>query len=383
MTAAADEEHAAQPVTRWLVMGLAVLTALAVVLSRRSRTPTVSWLSDSTFELAGHIAVAFVLTLVAVRLIERTRVPHPALVGLAFVVLVTTVVEVAQVPLRDRSASVEDLVANTTGALLGGAVAVGIRRLRPVVAGRVVVATMVLAAAGGAWGASAGLDVDDCNTAPAQLGLDTPPVPGPPLDGFGYSYDLAAAGLDASNPNVPERNGGPSLEAMSRSGTGPPATIFEGAFLMSPEAGRSLSSNVLATDRLFVEVIATPSDATRGPARIVAITDGVDTDSTNVHVSQHGDELSVRLRLTCGEFNWTRIDEVFVPGERRHIVVTFAEATQRVWVNGALVDERRFTDDVATTANWVEDRPLVVGNTPGGNRPFVGDIDLVTIVAGP
>lgn len=384
VTAPANDDHDHQPATRWLVLGLAVMAVLAVVLSRQSRTPSLPWLSDAAFEIGGHIAVAFVLALVMTRLIERSDLSRPALAGVALVVLATTLVEIGQVPQRDRSASVSDLIANTTGAVLGGSVAAGLRRLRGPVAGAVVLATMVVAIGGGAWATTADFDPPACGTETSPLDGGSSPAPDAPQGALQYSYDLSATERDGMDLAVAELVNGPALVAASNDGSDQPITelVFGNVFLRSDEAGRSISTAVTQTDRLFVEVAVTPTELTSGPGRIMAVTAGTSATSTNVHVGQHRDQLSVRLRLTCGEFNWTLIDDVFVPGERRHIVVTFADATQRVWVDGVLIDQRRFTDDVATTANWVLDRPLVVGNTPGADRPFHGDIEYVVIAAG-
>jgi hypothetical protein len=109
-----------------------------------------------------------------------------------------------------------------------------------------------------------------------------------------------------------------------------------------------------------------------GPARIVTISNGSGYGQVNVHLGQEGHSLSVRIRATCGDFNWTTVPDVFT--STRDVVgvaVTFGDDTERVYVDGEPVAAWRMR---GTLRNWDPSFPLVVGNEATLDRPFVGDV---------
>ena len=69
---------------------------------------------------------------------------------------------------------------------------------------------------------------------------------------------------------------------------------------------------------------------------------------------------------------------------RRSVVLTVVEDTQRIWVDGALVDERRFAGDMYNdTRNWALEMALVIGNQRFGDRQFEGSVDTIRVGALP
>ena len=114
-----------------------------------------------------------------------------------------------------------------------------------------------------------------------------------------------------------------------------------------------------------------------GPTRVATISDGTERDQVDVHLGQELDALSVRLRASCGDFNWTTVDGVFTVRNRlEHLVLTYADGVQRIYVQGRLVDATRFGGRLA---GWDRDYPLVVGNEATRDRPFRGDVSLVAV----
>ena len=120
-----------------------------------------------------------------------------------------------------------------------------------------------------------------------------------------------------------------------------------------------------------------PTQAPQNASRIVTISDGTERDQVDVHLGQERDALSVRLRASCGQFNWTTVEDVFVKRRRlEHLVLTYAHGVQRIYVQGRLVDATRFDGRLA---GWDRRYPLVVGNEATRDRPFVGDVSLVAV----
>ena len=59
-----------------------------------------------------------------------------------------------------------------------------------------------------------------------------------------------------------------------------------------------------------------------------------------------------------------------------HLVLTYADGVQRIYVQGRLVDATRFGGRLA---GWDRKYPLVVGNEKTRDRPFLGDVSLVAV----
>lgn len=390
MTSSPASDERAGGTIGWLIGGLVVLVGIAAVLSRRERLPDVLGTEPEVLEPVAHgILAAFLALIVAVVVERKPRLfgrlaRRPALTGFAFAMVSTNLLELGQATVPARAVSFEDLAANTIGAAVGGLLALMVGRLPGAVTTRVVAAVMLIGIAGGTWAAVVEVPLGTSCDADVVSEPGPQPVPELPSDQILMAYDLSQP-VDGPVLAVPELGGGPALSAVGEGtiATSPTGLIFDDreadAFLSSPAAGRLVGTAVRNQGTVMVELATTPTRLTRGPARIVALSIGVTPSSVNFHIGQHERELSVRLRLGCGQFNWTRIDDVFAEGQRRHIVVSFADATQRVWVDGELIDERTFTDDFATTVNWSPAMPLLVGNEPQGGRQYYGEVEFVRI----
>src|SRR5690606_29281279 len=115
-----------------------------------------------------------------------------------------------------------------------------------------------------------------------------------------------------------------------------------------------------------------------GPARI--LTYSTSPWQRNFMLGAEGSELRVRLRDKPGNENG--MPEVEVPGAvtaaAEHYLVSFDGQTIRIYRNGALIaTENRPTDLSA----WSDEYFLIVGNEPGGNRSWQGEVYLVAAYA--
>ena len=150
------------------------------------------------------------------------------------------------------------------------------------------------------------------------------------------------------------------------------------------EVGEDVSWLVRTGRRFVVDVVTTPDRRSSEHVPIVGISQDGSPSDMNFAVGMRGDRLSIRVRMSCGRFNWTQIDDVFAEGEPRRIVLTVVEDTQRIWVDGALVDERRFAGDMYNdTRNWALEMALVIGNQRFGDRQFEGSVDTIRVGALP
>lgn len=96
------------------------------VLSLQTWVDPVTWSSGGTGEFVANI-----LLFVPVAVLLRLAVPRlPAVAAVAVGVLLTTSIEVLQIPL-DRVSDPRDLVANSIGALVGTVLTAGRRAARP------------------------------------------------------------------------------------------------------------------------------------------------------------------------------------------------------------------------------------------------------------
>lgn len=361
------------------------LGVVAVLLSRRPRVPDLVGIDANTLEPLAHVALALILTLVSSMLLLSAGVRRAVVKGFFLGVSVTMAAEVAQAWLPTRSATVEDASLNVGGALLGAVVASALIRTPSIDARRVAAVGVIIGLVGGVWALQAEVPLGrSCAVEVIDVGPGTDLAPGTTLGSNAVLYDLsAAAPVDAFA--VPESAGGPPLfgsEADSVAAS-PSGLLFsldrDPGVLRSYEAGTAISSAALRTDTVAIKAIVTPSGDTLGPVLIAAISGGPTPSDMNVELGQHGSELSVRLRLGCGQFNWTRIADVFEPGVRREVVMSYAAGRQRVWVDQRLVDERVFAGESVNTVNWDLRMPLVVGNELSGGRQFLGEIELVEI----
>ncbi|MEM7287727.1 MAG: VanZ family protein [Actinomycetota bacterium] len=375
--------HAADPVwpRRVLLIGLFGLVVVAVLLSRRQGTPSVFGIAEERLEPVGHVAVAAVIAAAQASL-SRSRAGRARRVAVAFLfsATITTLIEIGQSTVADRAVSGEDVVMNLLGAAVGSLVAAipGTHsRL-----GERVAAVATIAALGAGLVA---LQVDPrlgrgCSEVTV---VETAAVPAPDTAAMSdlYVYDfeepdpsLGSPGPWLSSTEEVRLSGGMAVMSSDR----------EKALMVSQEVGEDVSWLVRTGRRFVVEVVATPSELRSKHVPIVGISRDQSPSDMNFAVGIRGDRLSVRLRMGCGQFNWTQIDDVFTEGEPRRIAMTVVDDTQRIWVDGTLVDERRFGGGMYDdTRNWDLEMAFVVGNQRYGDGQFEGSIDSVRLGALP
>ena len=86
----------------------------------------------------------------------------------------------------------------------------------------------------------------------------------------------------------------------------------DGGAAMSASPAAGIVRAVRASGEMTILARVRPASLDQsGPARIVTMSSGTGYGQVNVHLGQDGRDLSVRLRATCGDFNWTTVPNVF------------------------------------------------------------------------
>lgn len=141
----------------------------------------------------------------------------------------------------------------------------------------------------------------------------------------------------------------------------------------------------LATgDGLSIEMWVTPDDVRQGgPARIATLSR--DPYRRNVTVGQEGDALVFRLRTTATDPNGLAgqltVPGFFTAGRQHHVAIAWDSRGTTVHLDGA--ERARAAGPSGSLSGWDEDLPLVLGNEPTGDRPWLGAIDRIVLRAGP
>lgn len=350
----------------------ASLLIVAAAISRRERLPFTNGPHAETIEIVGHIAIAAGLAagLYLVAATYRWR-PGPGTIAIGVAASATTLIEVAQLSASSRAVSTVDLVANLTGVLIGWGIGAALHRSRlaPVPA-----ATLVLVPA-----LVAGLIV---LVAPVPLGRGCPTRQLPVTDAAPPRLgDLA---VELTRPGAPPSDqgwrvlGNPTATATGALEFADPDDRLESARL-----GAELSQAIRDSGYFAIEVVATVRSEANGPRPMIAISRSNYPSDMNVRIGQHGDDLSIRVRLGCGQFNWTQLDGHLTPGGPRRIMVTLDQNTQTTWIDTTMVDRRTFDGYRPTSINWDTAMPLVIGNDHVGDDPFQGVVHEVRIATTP
>lgn len=154
------------------------------------------------------------------------------------------------------------------------------------------------------------------------------------------------------------------------------------AALSSPAPPAKLAEAIQKADEITVEVDLSSADINQGgPARIFSYSQG--TSLRNFTLGQQDAALSFRLRTTGTDLNGTdphlEVPSVFRPGKRQHLVVTYGNGPQRVYVDGEIAAESELVS--GGFSNWGEDHYLTVGNERTPNRPWRGVIYHAAVYA--
>lgn len=145
------------------------------------------------------------------------------------------------------------------------------------------------------------------------------------------------------------------------------------AALSSPAPPAELAAAFRDTDEITVEVdLVSAGPDQGGPARILSYSNG--TSLRNFTLGQQGEALSFRLRTSRTDDNGTdphlEVPVVFRPGKRQHLVVTYGNGPQRLYVDGKVAAESRQVS--GDFSNWADDHFLTAGNERTPNRPWRG-----------
>lgn len=116
-----------------------------------------------------------------------------------------------------------------------------------------------------------------------------------------------------------------------------------------------------------------------GPARIV--TYSADPFHRNFTLAQENNDLVFRLRTSQANLNGTNPEivtpDVFIPGSRQHIVMTFDFSDCRVFLDGKQLLNTPLS--ARNFSSWDPTYHLVFGNENTGDRPWIGSIGSLTL----
>jgi hypothetical protein len=152
------------------------------------------------------------------------------------------------------------------------------------------------------------------------------------------------------------------------------------SLLRTEQAPGPVYAHLASTGAFTVEAwLRVASDKQKGPARIVTLS--TNTTNRNLTLGQEDRELRLRLR----DLDDLAIRDVFSEPaglEWTHLVVTYADATVRVFVNGAPRDTLSAAPDLAA---WDASAPVGVGNelsaeSEGSDEyPWSGELGLIAL----
>lgn len=366
---------------RILLVGAFGLVVVAVLLSRRTGTPRLFGINEEQLEPFGHLAVAAAIAAAQAALSRSAASGGRRMVtAFLFAAVVTTLIEVGQSTVANRAVSAEDVAMNLGGSAFGSLVAL-VPGARSRTGERVAAAATVLALVAGVLV----LQVDiRLGRGCADVSIAEPasvPVPATAAMRDLYVYEFEEPDPSAGSPGPPLVS---TEDVRLANGMAVLQSEREKALLVSQEVGEDVSWLVRTGRRFVVDLVATPAELSSDHVPIVGISEDGSPSDMNFAVGMHGDRLSVRVRMSCGRFNWTQLDDVFSEGQERRIVLTVVDDTQRIWVDGTLLDERRFSGDMYDdTRNWALHMALVVGNQRYGDRQFEGSVESIRIGALP
>ena len=353
------------------------------------RLPRIGPVGGSGLSLWGHaIGTAVLAALLYLVVVRAGSQPRRAAVLVAVLATLFGVgIELLQSLTGERDPSFVDALLDAVGAT-GAVIVLSHARFSLETATRhatrgiaVLVAVVIIAAAFFTPPASGRTD---CPT--SEVDEPSPAVPVPQEESAGRVERRPVALYDfrsGSGDSVPDVSGvepaldlrlvGSEVTWLDQQGL-----HFDGGAARSDAPATKVVEAVERTEALTLEMWARSDDlAQGGPARIVTISEGGEEEQVDTHLGQDEEALSVRLRATCGDFNWWTLPDVFPSRVAPvHAAMTFADGVLRTYVDGRLVEAVRVE---GTLGDWDRDYPLVVGNEATLDRPFSGDVLLVAV----
>jgi hypothetical protein len=156
--------------------------------------------------------------------------------------------------------------------------------------------------------------------------------------------------------------------------------LSQPGLLRTPAPPADLHARLVGGEGLTVEAVVTPATLDQdGPARIVSYSEG--PAFRNFTLGQEGDDLVFRLRTSETDPNALAFEvvapDVLQAGRRHHLAVTFDFEELRIFVDGRL--RTRAYSPGGDFSAWSGTHTLLIGNELGGDRPWRGRIEYVSI----
>lgn len=396
-------KETAGPGRRWATQRRLGLVAVAVwipIATYLSLTDRLPWaVRHGPLGAVGHVGLGLALTATGLYVLHLLR-PGPrrpilasaAVVGgvLAFL----TAMEALQASTMTRTPDAADLAADLAGAVIGIAVvaAVGLSaRAAPLRTG-IALPALAIAAAGISLAAALALPVGE----EPPLG---PIDPAPDCIGrFGTAEDgsLAAASSDDRTPagradrgsellSVDFTDGrtdtGDSVE-LERVGVtvpaGPEGLRFDGptAAVRSTGPVSGLIGALAERQSFTLNVRFTLDDPDQyGPARLVAISSGIQLTDLDLQLGVQGGRLILRIRSACDPSNWMELFDLHAGST--HVAVTYDAGALAFYADGELRAEAELVG--ADLGSWDPSYPLTIGNETTLDRPLDATIACLAI----
>jgi hypothetical protein len=198
-----------------------------------------------------------------------------------------------------------------------------------------------------------------------------------------YLFDEGEGAVARDSAGAPE-----DLDAQDLSGEPSVLTWHPGyVTLNSPvrfvasgtKVAESLADSDAFTIEAWVNPAVEPSDGTRLPARIVALSQSI--YSANLVLGQNGAAFTGRVRTGATNLDGnppiaSAEGDATSGNGPHHVVLTHDGGDTRLYVGGILRDRTSRPGDLSL---WTTTYPLAIGDETGGSRPFLGDVHLVAV----
>lgn len=158
--------------------------------------------------------------------------------------------------------------------------------------------------------------------------------------------------------------------------TGTGLRIDSSTKLSAVGGAERINTAIAASEALTIEAWVQPANVTQGgPARIVSL--APNPYSRNSELTQSANRWTARVSTTTSQLNTLDTPSGTATMALQHVVMTRdVDSTYRVFINSVEVASGVAAGDLAT---WVAGTPLTVGNTATGDRPWLGELQLVAI----
>lgn len=157
--------------------------------------------------------------------------------------------------------------------------------------------------------------------------------------------------------------------------------LSEPGLLRTAKPPAGLRARLVSAEGLTVETVVTPATLDQGgPARIVTYSQA--PVLRNFTLGQQGGDIVFRISTTEAARDGLEFEEIIARnalemGRRQHLAVTYDRKELRIYVDGRL--RGRAALPGRHLSNWDESYTLLIGNEVGGQRPWLGLIEFVSI----